>query len=219
MATAKKFLQEHIEENRLEFHQSGKWDADRFFGALDRHHIDPSRLKTCIELGCGVARVTPWLAKRFETVIGYDISSAHLRVARDYLDQNGIGNVRLEHLTKLDDLRSLPKVDAAFTVVVLQHNPPPVIKMMIEELIRALNPGGVALFQVPTYRVGYRFNLAEYLAQDALGNEVMEMHVLPQEVIFDVVEREGARLVEVIEDIYTICRDGELSETFVVQKR
>ncbi len=218
VSTAKEYLQENIAENRERFYEGGKWDSDRLFGALARNGIDATGLRTCLELGCGVGRVTLWLAGRFEHVIGYDISEAHLRIAGEEMEGRGAGNVEFRHLARPDDIRDWPKVDAAFTVVVLQHNPPPVIVRLIEGMIRALNPGGVAFFQVPTYRIGYRFDLAEYLAGEGTS-QTMEMHVLPQEVVFEIAHREGARVVEVIEDGYTLFRDGELSSTFLIQKR
>jgi SAM-dependent methyltransferase len=219
VATSKKFLRENLDANRLEFYQSGRWDADRFFGAMDRNGIDPAGLRSCIEIGCGVGRVTPWLAGRFERVVGCDVSGGHLAEARAYFDEQGIGNVLFVHLGSIADFGRLPKADAVFSVVVLQHNPPPVIKAIIEGMIRALNPGGVAFFQVPTYHQGYRFDLASYLAGEATAHETMEMHVLPQATIFELIERERARPVEVLEDTYTCCREGEVSSSFLVQKR
>jgi hypothetical protein len=90
---------------------------------------------------------------------------------------------------------------------------------MVEQMLRALNPGGVAFFQVPTFRDGYVFDLAAYMAGDATAHETMEMHVLPQDAIFGAAHREGARVVEVIEDTYTMCPPGEVSTTFLIQKR
>jgi SAM-dependent methyltransferase len=219
VSTSKRYLREYIDENRGAFYESGKFDALRLFGSLARNGIDASRLKTCLELGCGVGRVTGWLAQRFEHVVGYDISEPHLEVARAHFDAQGIGNVSLRQLSGPDDLREFPRVDAVFSVVVLQHNPPPIIAAMVEALLRALNPGGVAFFQVPTYRVGYRFDLASYLANDANSHDVMEMHVLSQRSLFEIIEREGARAIEVFEDGYTLCRSGEVSSTVLIQKR
>lgn len=48
----------------------------------------------CVELGCGVGRVTVPLAKRFVQAIGLDISSAHLRVAQEHARAIGIQTSR-----------------------------------------------------------------------------------------------------------------------------
>jgi hypothetical protein len=102
-------------------------------------------------------------------------------------------------------------------MIVLQHNPPPVIAFIIEALIRALNPGGVAFFQVPTYRRGYTFSLTDYLSEDA-SKGGMEMHVLPQSKVFEIAQRAGGRVLEVIDDTWTGLRVKEVSNTFVIQK-
>ena len=81
-----------------------------------------------------------------------------------------------------------------------------------------LKPGGVAYFQVPTYRAGYRFALEEYLRED-VGKGEMEMHVLPQSVIMQAAARHGLELLEVIEDPYTGMRPSEVSNTFLLRKR
>jgi len=100
---------------------------------------------------------------------------------------------------------------------VLQHNPPPIIRFIIQQFIQALNPKGVALFQVPTYRLGYEFSQQKYLSREAKRRE-MEMHLLPQHQVFEAIGQEGGRLLEVIEDALTGSRYKEMSNTFLVQK-
>jgi SAM-dependent methyltransferase len=176
-------------------------------------------MKTCLEYGCGVGRVTHWLAGIFERVHGFDISQPHLQIARRFMDSHDIHNVDLRQVDEISDLSDLPKVDFLYSVIVLQHNPPPVISYTIRQFIRALNPGGVALFQVPTYRLGYSFSLPAYLSSPADDSEI-EMHVLPQKPIFDILWEEGGKPLEVIEDDWTGVRHlKEVSTTFLVQKQ
>ena len=94
---------------RREFYATGRNDVDLLFDTLKRNNIDCSGLKTCLEFGCGLGRVTSWLAERFETVIGYDISSAHLHLAQQYFGEKNYENISLYHLNKLRDLESLQK--------------------------------------------------------------------------------------------------------------
>ena len=162
-------------------------------------------------------RVTRYLAERFEKVFGYDISKPHLQLAEEYLVNEGIKNVSLHHISKPSDIKNLPKVDVVYSVIVLQHNPPPIISFIVREMMRALNPGGIAFFQVPTYREGYRFSLQEYINSEATKRE-MEMHVLPQSTVFEIVGKEGGRLIEVFEDGWTGSGHGERSNTFLIQK-
>lgn len=218
VATLEQFKSSRISETRREFYDSGQYNVAALFKTLERNGIDHTSLKTCLEYGCGLGRVTCWLAKSFERVIGYDISRSHLQIAKQYMDEVGIENVSLRHVSKPQEMRNLPKVDLVYSVIVLQHNAPPIIRLIIQGLIRALNPGGIAYFQVPTYRLGYRFSLQEYLTGEASRSE-MEMHVLPQSEIFDIVSKEDGKLVEVLEDACTGLRYGERSNTFVIQKQ
>jgi SAM-dependent methyltransferase len=149
-------------------------------------------------------------------VYGYDISSTHLKAADEYLKGIGVRNIELKHVSRVKDIEKLPKVDLVYSVIVLQHNPPPLISLMIREFIRALNPGGLAYFQLPTYRKGYSFSATDYL-KGALSQEI-EMHVLPQKKVFEIVQQEKGRVVEVIEDSWTGGRYKELSNTFLIQK-
>jgi hypothetical protein len=80
--------------------------------------------------------------------------------------------------------------------------------------MRALNPGGIAFFQLPTYKEGYRFLLEEYLGKESMQEE-MEMHALPQNAVFEIVREENGKLLEVVEDFST---SWGLSNTFLVQK-
>lgn len=124
----------------------------------------------------------------------------------------------LRHVRTVDEMVNLERVDLVYSLIVLQHNPPPVIRLIVRAFLKALNPGGVAYFQVPTYRVGYRSSPGEYLENEAKKHVMMEMHVLPQRVIFQTAREEGCELVEVLEDGSTGLRFGEVSNTFLIRK-
>lgn len=216
--TAEKFKSARIEESRQEFFHSGLQDVAVLLRTLERNGIDPARLETCLEFGCGLGRLTCWLARNFVNVIGYDISRSHLQLAGDYLQEEGLDNVSLQHLDHPNKLRDLPRVDLAFSLIVLQHNPPPIIRLILEQIFKSLTPGGVAVLQVPTYELGYRFSLAEYLAT-AVRNPVMEFHVLPQKEVFAIATRQGCYPLEVLEDDKAGLEYGRRSNTFVIQKQ
>lgn len=169
--------------------------------------------KTCLEYGCGLGRMTRQLAPFFEKVIAVDISLPHLQQAES-LAKN-IKNINWHHLKDIDDLSSLPKVDFIYSMIVLQHNPPPVIECILQKFSEILNPGGVAFFQVPTYRPGYSFNLEKYLASPRRG---MEMHIFPQNRIFQIFIDSGSIPVSVVEDGST-GRKLDRSNTFTFVRR
>lgn len=45
--------------------------------------------------------------------------------------------------------------------VVLQHNPPPIVAAILRKMLWRQNPGGLAIFQLPTYRRDYNFKISE----------------------------------------------------------
>ena len=216
--TNEKFKAERIEENREDFNASGKDSVDRMTASFARAGVTLRAAATCLEIGCGVGRVTAWLARRGGKVLATDISASHLALAREHMAAENIGNVEFHRLTGIETLDTLPPFDLFFSVIVLQHNPPPVIRTILERVFVRLRPGGIAYFQVPTYRAGYSFDLDAYLRDD-YGKGEMEMHVLPQSTVLRVAAEHGLDLLEVIEDPYTGMRSGEVSNTFLMRKR
>jgi hypothetical protein len=123
------------------------------------------------------------------------------------------------HGLTLGVLGEIGRVDLFFTTIVLQHNPPPVIAKAVEGLLGCLAEGGYGYFQVPTYRLNYHFAAASWLEAGAAGVRNMEMHSLPQRVLFEIFERCGCRVIEVAEDGSTGIRNVFRSNVFLVQKR
>lgn len=216
--TADDFKSDSAREKQQMFYDSGRPDALRLIRTMERNNIDPAQFETCLDFGCGIGRILHFLSKRFRLVYGYDISKAHLAIAEEQLSRMGIANYKLHHLQQISDLEALPAVDVIFSVIVLQHNPPPVIGYAVKSFLNALNPGGVAYFQIPTYQNDYQFILEDYLKENAEMHE-MEMHVFPQPIVFKLVEQAGCRLVEVLEDNCTGADFNGLSNTFLVQKK
>jgi hypothetical protein len=87
--------------------------------------------------------------------------------------------------------------------------------LTLQRLLATLKPGGVGLFQIPCAFADYEFDLAAYL-DEIDTRDSMEMHALPQHVVFDEIQRSGCRLVESVEDgrIVPLAR----SFTFLVQR-
>ncbi len=219
--TTEEFKQTNLAANHERFYASGNGNAGQFLHFLGRNGCFPDGVadKTVLEYGCGVGRVTHALAQHFGRVYACDISAPHLALAKQWTDGLGLTNLTFTQIQRPQDVLALPKVHAVYTVIVLQHNPPPVIRMILQGLLSALLPGGVALFQVTTYREGYTFVARDYLrtARARLGE--VEMHVLPQRRVFEIIAQAGCRVLEVLDDAWTGYRHGELSNTFLVQKQ
>lgn len=202
--------------NRSRFYESGRHSVETFDAFLQRSGIELSPEQTCFELGCGVGRLTAWLAPRFSRVIAADISASHLDIAKTALSEKGITNVTFLHLETPEALETLPGFDVFISLLVLQHNPPPIMAFMLRTILEILRPSGVAYFQVPTYWKGYSFHVEQYLSGGAQQRQ-MEMHVLPQGRVFEIIDALNCRVLEVREDGWTGIGTA-ISNTFLVQK-
>lgn len=210
--TSEDFLPESLEGNIDAFWQSGEAEAKQVEMMLKRHGFELNG-KTCVEYGCGVGRVTMALANNFSVVDAYDISQNHLSIAAERAMALGINKIKF-HLCAQDMLRKLQPCDFFYSRIVFQHNPPPVIARLVENALASLKDGGIAIFQIPTYQTGYRFSLNEWLEKDHVLN--MQMHCLPQDVIFSLVKKNDCDLLEVRED--GSAGAPFLSNTFIVRK-
>jgi SAM-dependent methyltransferase len=81
-------------------------------------HVLPERLrgKDAIELGCGTAYVSAWLARRESRVVGIDASMAQLATARRLQRQHGL-EFPLIHA----DAELVPCRDAAFDLAISEY--------------------------------------------------------------------------------------------------
>jgi SAM-dependent methyltransferase len=208
------FLPENLPGSIDAFWSSGDEPAAELTRIMARHGLHSDSLD-CLEYGCGVGRVSMKLARLFRQVIGYDFSAAHLELARQRATELGAGNLRFIDCST-GVLEPLTPCDVFYSIMVLQHNPPPVIRALIGNALSALRPFGLAVFQVPTYILGYQFSLDAYLGDAA--QRVMEMHCLPQHEIFALAAEHDCEVLEVREDDYTGFRDIYVSNSFVLRK-
>jgi ubiquinone/menaquinone biosynthesis C-methylase UbiE len=140
-------------------------------GRLDALGV-PAGRTAVLDFGCGVGRVTRALAQHFEHALGLDISEAMLARAREL--NTGIPNVAFE-LNPAGDLQVVGdrRFDLVYTRIVLQHVAGRALaRAYIQEFVRVLAPGGVAMFQIPVHIPRrYRFMPIRrlYLAGRAIG--------------------------------------------------
>jgi SAM-dependent methyltransferase len=211
------FAPQNIAANETRFYETGAVDVHMLRQTAARCGVTVDRTGRCFELGCGVGRDSVWLAQEFAEVVAADVSPPHLRLAAEALARLHVENVRLVRLDSLA-LEAIPKFDVFFSVLVLQHNPPPVAAALLDTVLRKLRPGGIASFQVPTYGPAYRFSVAEYLSRmDSRAG--MEMHLLPQPAVFEILRRNGCDLLECREDGAVGNHEGFVSNSFFARKR
>jgi SAM-dependent methyltransferase len=206
---------DQIADNEQAFFATGEAEMVVLEATLARHGLRTQDFSTCLELGCGVGRATRALARRFARTIGVDVSAAHLAVAQSYTPPEGSA-IEWRHLRAMDEAARLGRHDLMYSQIVLQHNPPPVMVRLLEDLLWQLNPGGVAYFQVPTYKAGYRFAMADYLEAD--NDSTMEMHFLPQDALLDLIARCRCRVLEIREDDAIGGGANTVSNTLLVRK-
>ena len=193
-----RFRPDRIEANEAAFFASGGNDVAQLLAILRRNGVDPAALPRAFEFGCGIGRVTAHLARAFREVTVCDVSASHMAIAQDKVYESGARNLAF-HLADSAEFGMAAPFDLWFSRIVLQHNPPPIIAMILRRAFALLAPGGIAVFQVPTYAAGYGFNIAAYLA--GLGGEgQIETHVLPQPVVFQLAREAGCQTLEVLED-------------------
>ncbi len=142
---------------------NGRWDVDEFFATgrteiaalvadLDKRGLTFSRGR-CLDFGCGMGRLTQALGQVFDHADGVDIADTMIELARHHNKYPG----RVEyHLNVADDLSLFEdgRFDFIYSTIVLQHNPPPAARRYIEEFLRVLAEGGLAVFDMPTRAVG-----------------------------------------------------------------
>jgi SAM-dependent methyltransferase len=209
------FLPENIGDSIDAFYASGEEEAKVVENILARHDCASLPGKICLEYGSGVGRVTMGLACRFAWVHGYDISPGHLAYATERATEIGLTNITL-HLCAENFFEPLGECDVAYSRIVFQHNPPPVQGRLIKSFLRAVKPGGIAIFQVLTYMKDYHFNTHNWLKKRHSLD--MQMHCLPQQKIFEIISAESCITLEVGEDNSVGHFDSWMSNTFVVRR-
>lgn len=181
------------------FYDSGEADMRRVLRYLARHGRALPADGACIDYGCGLGRVTLWLARYCKRVTAVDVSEAHLDIARRELAARGVDNVDFRLLRRRDELATLGGADFFYSGIVLQHNPPPIILDILQHVLHGLNAGGTAFFQVPTYGFGYSWSYDRFLTKDQPAAD-MEMHAVPQSAVFALASAAGCVPVEVQPD-------------------
>ncbi len=192
------FRMRNIEPRRVEqFYESGAAVVDDCIRTLERNGYALDRSWTVLELGCGVGRVGEHFSKAVLRYIGVDVSVEHLAKANAHFQHKALPNGSFSLLR--DAVRDNPRFDLFYSLIVLQHNCPPVMAWLLDTFLEKLNVGGFAFFQIPCRLDGYSFNVAKYLQWAShVGNHGVEMHALPQQYIFRIFLNHGITPLEVI---------------------
>lgn len=136
----------------------------------------PRELAGCdaIELGCGTAYVSAWLARRGARVVGIDNSDVQLETARRLQREHGISFPLLH-----GNAEAVPRPDASFDFAISEYgaclwaDP----RRWIPEAARLLRPGGRLHFLVNSFLLMLCMPEADDVAADArLQRPAFEMY-------------------------------------------
>ena len=156
-----------------------------------------------------------WLGRYFRQVIAGDISASHLDHARETVRRANLTDISFMHVNEIARYQQLPFFDMFFSVIVLQHNPPPLMAHILEIILGKLAPGGIAYFQIPTYLANYTFSADSYLDSTAPVGDV-EVHCVPQLELLELIARAECRVLEIRED--SALGAGTISNTLLLRK-
>ena len=175
----------------VQFMATGAAEIETVLGHLSRIGHPPDTHGTALDFGCGVGRLTQALARRFDSVVGIDISQ-HMILQAESLNHSA--NCRYIAHTAA----RLPFEDASFAFIysniVLQHVPRRLAEDYLREFVRLLTPGGVLVFGVQdSYaapNLSFRLTRLRHIVhlrsriRMALGRDSgdMQMHCLPERI-------------------------------------
>jgi SAM-dependent methyltransferase len=179
------------------FYASGRVQVADLLRIVD--NVRPVRRGAALDFGCGAGRLTRALASSFASVVGVDISTTMLDLARENTVERNVRYVLndLPHLGVLDPAR----FDFVHTSITLQHMAPRFALTYLREFVRLLTPEGVAAFQVPPLRGRARLRRLMSPVIDARNQlrvrhaPVMEMHALSRREIESTLRAAGADLL------------------------
>jgi SAM-dependent methyltransferase len=140
--------------------KGNRWDIEEFF-EQGKHEIEgvitqlrefapPMETKSALDFGCGVGRLSQFLADYYDCVVGVDISPTMLELARRL---NRHGN-RVEYIQNtVDNLHIFTDAhfDLVYSNLVLQHMDPVNAANYLKEFFRITKKGGYVVFQIPSH--------------------------------------------------------------------
>jgi ubiquinone/menaquinone biosynthesis C-methylase UbiE len=194
-----------------------KWNAGEFFETGDKEigkvlsylrslGLSPDPNLPVLDFGCGVGRLTRALSGYFPECWGVDISPTMVQLAQDFHKTNPRCHFCL-NLTDNLSIFSSGYFGFVYTSIVLQHIERRFVEKYLEELIRALKPGGIFVFQAPdrfksgvVERLRQKLSLRsrfERLLKKNQNTFQMEMHCIPENAVRKFLARQKVQVADV----------------------
>ena len=136
--------------------RGGRWGIEEFF-ATGAAEIDaqlavvgalglPRERGFALDFGCGAGRLTRRLAGHFRRALGIDVSASMVATARKLNADLDNAEFRVNASPRIEGVADA-SVDFVCSHITLQHIPAALAAGYVEEFLRILAPGGVAVFQ------------------------------------------------------------------------
>lgn len=196
-----------------EFFASGEGDIQTVMEIYRRFCPNPIH-PVALDFGSGVGRLSIHAAKECEYVYSVDFSPKHLSEASKVYERKQIKNAECIEIGDLSDLDKLPHSNLIYSLIVLQHNTPPVMAIIISKLLTSLKSEGIAVLHVPIADPNYYFDPIQYLNSKKSGGR-MEMHILPKNNINELAGLNNCSIVATYSNGGT---GSQYSEWIVFQK-
>jgi ubiquinone/menaquinone biosynthesis C-methylase UbiE len=161
--------------NADEFEAAGMADA-----ALVQPLLEPT--DTVLDLGCGIGRVTRYVAPMCREIWAVDASETMLGYARERLAQLPNVHFALSAGLRFPEVES-GSVDLAYSLLTLQHVEREHAFRLLQELHRVLRTGGTALLTYPNLLSEQYLNaFLHYVEVDEVDNPARARFYTPEEV-------------------------------------
>jgi ubiquinone/menaquinone biosynthesis C-methylase UbiE len=161
--------------DRETFEEAGRYDAERL-----RPYIQPT--DAVLDLGCGIGRVTRYVAPLCREIWAVDVSETMLRFARERLAELPNVHFVLGRGIALPELES-GSIDFVYSLLTLQHVEREHAFRLLRELRRVLRDGGRAFLTFPNLLSDeYLQAFLHYVDVDEVGNPARARFYTPQEV-------------------------------------
>lgn len=195
--TEERYKMENFNQHEAEFWNTGKENVELLRRIYERYHAHTKEEKPrVLDYGCGVGRMMKAWGEGCE---GCDISPAHLAKAREAL-----GSAHPLHLVEPGEC---PKgYDVIYSMIVLQHNRPSVMKQCMKSIVEALNPRGLAMIHAPYF--------IETVYQ---SDEIMEMNFVPKPEMEEVINQAGGRVLS-YDETHDSCGGGIKNCIYIIYK-
>lgn len=141
--THEEYRSKNLDESRMQaFFEAGTKHVDEVVGIVKDHICKDFAPEKVLDFGCGVGRLVVPFARKYEYVVGVDVSPSMLSEAKRNCDRFNLTNVNF--VISDDSLQNISeKFDFIHSYIVFQHIPSNRGNMLFLRLLDALKPGGV----------------------------------------------------------------------------